>query len=73
MSRIGKAPITVPIARPRRAGGTTSATMDNAIEVAGPPKAPATTRESSRVNMLLAAAPAKVPTTRPAPKTSPAP
>ncbi len=41
------APITAPIARPRRAGGTTSAMIESEIDVAGPPNAPAMTRAST--------------------------
>ena len=43
-----KAPITAPIALPRRSGGTTSAMIDSESEVAGPPKAPARKRAASK-------------------------
>ena len=51
------APITAPIARPRRAGGTTSAMIDSEIDVAGPPNAPAITRASTSEGSPCASAP----------------
>jgi hypothetical protein len=44
MDATENAVITVPIARPRRSGGTTSLTMASATAVAGPPNAPAKRR-----------------------------
>ena len=60
-----KAPITLPMAEPRRCGGTTSAMMEKAMEVAGPPKKPATMRAAISEGRPVAKPPSAVPTTRP--------
>ncbi len=60
-----KAPITTPMAVPRRCAGTTSAMMENESEVAGPPNAPASTRAAMSECSPVASPPNAVPTTRP--------
>jgi hypothetical protein len=62
---IENAPMTAPMALPRRAGGMASAITASDREVAGPPNAPATTRATSSVPSPLARPPMAVPTTRP--------
>lgn len=58
--------MTRPMARPRLSGGTESATMANASEVAGPPNSPAATRAESRVQRPVARPAAAVASTSPA-------
>ena len=55
----------MPIAEPRRSCGTTSAMMEKAIEVAGPPNSPAITRAAISVPKPVATPPMPVPATRP--------
>ncbi len=57
--------MTTPMARPRRSGGTVSATIANEREVAGPPNSPAATRAASSVPSPEASPPTAVAATRP--------
>ncbi len=59
------APMTAPNARPRRAAGITSATIDIEMEVAGPPNSPANMRAAISDGRPTAKPPAAVPSTKP--------